>query len=83
VGVGYDFKLGNSNLFTELRFLSIQSEGSATNTLPIVIGLRFETARYAWIAGRQRKLGGWRKGRAWTSVRARPVHSAPLRSGRG
>ena len=41
VGVGYDFKLGNSNLFTELRFLSIQSEGSATNTLPIVIGLRF------------------------------------------
>jgi hypothetical protein len=41
VGVGYDFKLGNSNLFTELRFLSIQSEGSATNTMPIVIGLRF------------------------------------------
>lgn len=41
VGVGYDFKLGNANLFTELRFLSIQSEGDATNMLPIVIGLRF------------------------------------------
>jgi opacity protein-like surface antigen len=41
VGVGYDFKFGNSNLFTELRFLSIQSDGSSTTTLPIVIGLRF------------------------------------------
>ncbi len=40
-GAGYDFKMGNSNLFTEIRFLSIQTEGSATNTLPIVIGLRF------------------------------------------
>lgn len=41
VGVGYDFKLGNSNLFTELRYLSIQNDGGSTNTLPIVIGLRF------------------------------------------
>ncbi|MBP7550485.1 MAG: porin family protein [Gemmatimonadaceae bacterium] len=40
-GIGYDFKFGNSNLFTELRFLSIQTDGSSTTTLPIVIGLRF------------------------------------------
>ncbi len=40
VGIGYDFKFGNSNLFTELRYLSIQSDGSSINTLPIVIGLR-------------------------------------------
>lgn len=40
-GAGYDFMMGNSNLFTEIRFLSIQTEGSSTTTLPIVIGLRF------------------------------------------
>jgi opacity protein-like surface antigen len=40
VGVGYDFTLGNSKLFTEIRYLSIQSD-PAINTLPIVIGLRF------------------------------------------
>ncbi len=41
VGAGYNFTLGNSNMFTELRFLSIQTDFTATNTLPIVIGLRF------------------------------------------
>jgi hypothetical protein len=41
VGVGYDFKMGNSNLYTELRYLSIQGDGGSLNTLPIVIGLRF------------------------------------------
>lgn len=41
VGAGYNFTLGNSNMFTELRFLSIQTEGTSLNTLPIVIGLRF------------------------------------------
>jgi opacity protein-like surface antigen len=40
VGVGYDFTLGNSKLFTEIRYLSIQSD-PAINSLPIVIGLRF------------------------------------------
>ena len=38
IGVGYDF---GKNLFTELRFLSIQADGSSLNTLPIVIGIRF------------------------------------------
>lgn len=38
IGAGYDF---GKNLFTELRFLSIQTDGDALNTLPIVIGLRF------------------------------------------
>lgn len=41
VGAGYNFGMGNMNMFTELRFLSIQTEGDALNTLPIVIGLRF------------------------------------------
>jgi opacity protein-like surface antigen len=41
VGIGYDFNLGGSKLFTELRYLSIQNEGGSTNTLPIVLGLRF------------------------------------------
>lgn len=41
VGAGYNFMMGNSSLFTELRFVSIQTEGDALNTLPIVIGLRF------------------------------------------
>lgn len=41
VGVGYDFKMGGKSLFTELRFLSVQTDGDALNTLPIVIGLRF------------------------------------------
>jgi opacity protein-like surface antigen len=40
-GAGYDFSLGNANLFAEVRYLSIQTEGSALNTLPIMIGLRF------------------------------------------
>lgn len=38
IGAGYDF---GKNFFTELRFLSIQTDGDALNTLPIVIGLRF------------------------------------------
>ncbi len=41
VGAGYDFMMGSQSWFAELRFLSIQTEGDATNTLPIVIGLRF------------------------------------------
>ena len=38
VGGGYDW---GKNFFTEIRFLSIQTDGSSTNTLPITIGLRF------------------------------------------
>lgn len=41
VGAGYNFTMGAGNWFTELRFLSIQTDGDAINTLPIVIGLRF------------------------------------------
>jgi hypothetical protein len=41
IGAGYNFMMGNSNLFTEIRYLSVQTEGDALNTLPIVIGLRF------------------------------------------
>jgi hypothetical protein len=41
IGAGYNFMMGNSNLFTEVRFVSIQTDGDALNTLPIVIGLRF------------------------------------------
>jgi opacity protein-like surface antigen len=41
VGVGYDFKLGGSQLFTELRYLSVQTDGGATGMMPIVLGLRF------------------------------------------
>lgn len=41
IGAGYNFKAGNANLFAEIRYLSIQTDGDALNTLPIVIGLRF------------------------------------------
>jgi opacity protein-like surface antigen len=41
VGAGFNFTMGAGNWFTELRFLSVQTEGDAINTLPIVIGLRF------------------------------------------
>ncbi|MFN0097586.1 MAG: outer membrane protein [Gemmatimonadaceae bacterium] len=41
VGAGYDFKWGSRSMFTELRFLSILSEGESTNMLPIVLGFRF------------------------------------------
>lgn len=41
VGAGYDFTMGSRSWFTELRFLSIQRDGDALNTLPIVIGMRF------------------------------------------
>jgi Outer membrane protein beta-barrel domain len=41
IGAGYDFKWGTKSMFTELRYLSILSEGDATNMIPIVIGIRF------------------------------------------
>jgi opacity protein-like surface antigen len=41
VGAGYNFKMGNANLFTEIRYLSIQGDGGSLNTLPIVVGIRF------------------------------------------
>lgn len=41
IGAGYDFKWGTKSMFTELRYLSILSEGESTNMLPIVIGIRF------------------------------------------
>lgn len=41
VGAGYTFKLGNLNMFTEVRYLSIQADGDAITTLPIVLGIRF------------------------------------------
>lgn len=41
VGAGYNFKWGERSLFAEIRYLSIQAEGDALNTLPVVIGFRF------------------------------------------
>jgi hypothetical protein len=41
IGIGYDFTMGSRSMFTELKYLSIQGDGGSTNTLPIVIGLRF------------------------------------------
>lgn len=41
VGAGYDFTMGSQSWFAELRFLSIQTDDDALNSLPIVIGLRF------------------------------------------
>ncbi len=38
VGGGYDF---GKNFFTEIRFLSIQTDGSSITSLPVTIGLRF------------------------------------------
>ena len=37
-GGGYDW---GKNFFTEIRFLSIQTDGSSTTTFPITVGLRF------------------------------------------
>ncbi|MHB1298670.1 MAG: outer membrane beta-barrel protein [Gemmatimonadaceae bacterium] len=41
LGVGFDFGMGRASLFAEARWLSIQTEGDATNALPVVLGLRF------------------------------------------
>lgn len=41
IGAGYNFTMGSASWFTELRYLSVQTDGDALNTLPIVIGLRF------------------------------------------
>lgn len=41
VGAGYDFMMGSKKLFTEIRYVSIQTDGSSLTTLPIVIGIRF------------------------------------------
>lgn len=41
LGVGFDFGMGGASLFVEGRWLSIQTEGDATNTIPVVLGLRF------------------------------------------
>lgn len=41
VGAGFNFMAGSLNMFTEAKFVSIQTSGDALNTLPIVIGFRF------------------------------------------
>jgi opacity protein-like surface antigen len=41
VGAGLDFGLAGFSAFTEARFHSIQTEGSAMNIVPITFGLRF------------------------------------------
>ncbi len=41
IGAGYNFTMGSANWFAEIRYLSIQTDPDAINTIPIVIGLRF------------------------------------------
>ncbi len=41
VGVGYNFNWGSRSMFTELRFVSLQTDPDAANFLPITIGMRF------------------------------------------
>ena len=41
VGAGIDFPLAGFSAFTEARFHSIQTEGGATNIVPLTFGLRF------------------------------------------
>ena len=41
VGAGLDFGLAGFSAFAEARFHSIQTEGSATNIVPVTFGIRF------------------------------------------
>jgi opacity protein-like surface antigen len=41
IGVGVDFALSGFNAFGEVRYHSIQTEGDATNIIPISFGIRF------------------------------------------
>lgn len=41
IGAGYNFEISGKKLFAEIRYLSIQAEGDALTTLPVVIGIRF------------------------------------------
>lgn len=41
VGAGIDFGLAGFSAFTEARFHSIQTEGNATNIIPVTFGIRF------------------------------------------
>ena len=40
VGGGMDRQMGTRTMFFEVRFVSVQTDGSATNYIPIVVGLR-------------------------------------------
>lgn len=40
-GVGFNFMMGSRTWFTEVKFVSIQTEGSSATYLPVVIGLKF------------------------------------------
>lgn len=40
-GVGFDFMMGSRGWFTEIKFVSVQTDGSSLTYLPIVLGLKF------------------------------------------
>ena len=40
-GAGAKFKAGSLGLYLEARFLSVNTEGSKTNSIPITLGVRF------------------------------------------
>lgn len=41
IGAGFNFKMSNANLFAEVVYRSIMTEGEATNSLPVRVGIRF------------------------------------------
>ncbi len=40
-GAGIDFRLGSVGLFVEARYVSVSTEGSATQFVPVTLGLKF------------------------------------------
>lgn len=41
IGAGYNFMAGGRNLFAEIRYVSISTDGDALTMLPVTIGIRF------------------------------------------
>ena len=40
-GVGFNFNMGSRTWFTEVKFVSINTDGSAMTYVPVVLGLKF------------------------------------------
>ncbi len=40
-GIGFNFNMANRVWFTEVKFVSVQTDGSSTTYLPVVLGLKF------------------------------------------
>jgi opacity protein-like surface antigen len=40
-GIGFDFMMGSRSWFTEVKFVSVQTDGSSLTYVPVVLGIKF------------------------------------------